>query len=139
MKRVQIFRQNFIVSQYLGIWILTLIERFREMWIRKSGTKALGLHLAQAEVIFEYRSSDSSVPFQQRLELRRGFRGIVDELWPANSLRNDILHYQQGFFAFDIHSRAQRIRGPRGGSQRNRQSGLSTPRIGVRPAVPLTA
>lgn len=114
----------------------TLIERFREMWIRKSGngglrslshqqlledaelvlgsqvtnaalvlmagTKALGRHLAQAEVIFEYRSSDASVPFQQRLELRRGFLGIVDELWAAISLRNDTLHYQQGFFAFDI-------------------------------------
>lgn len=113
-----------------------LVERFREMWIRKSGndglralasqqlledaelvsvnqvtnaalvllasSKALSRHLAQAEVIFEYRSSDASVPFQQRLEFRRGFLGYLDELWQAISLRNDTLHYQQGFFAFDI-------------------------------------
>jgi ATP-dependent DNA helicase RecG len=113
-----------------------LIERFREMWIRKSGndtllgltshqlledaelvrdghvtnaalilvgrSKGLGQHLAQAEVIFEYRSSDASVPFQQRLEFRRGFIGYLDELWQAISLRNDVLHYQQGFFSYEI-------------------------------------
>ncbi len=113
-----------------------LIERFRAMWIRKSGndallgvpapqlledaelardaqitnaalilmgsSKALGQYLAQAEVIFEYRSSDASIPFQQRLEFRRGFLGYLDELWQSISLRNDSLHYQQGFFSFDI-------------------------------------
>jgi ATP-dependent DNA helicase RecG len=65
-------------------------------------SKGLGQHLAQAEVIFEYRSSDASVPFQQRLEFRRGFIGYLDELWQAISLRNDVLHYQQGFFAYEI-------------------------------------
>jgi len=35
--------------------------------------KALGKHLAQAEVVFEYRSSDASGPAQQRKEFRQGF------------------------------------------------------------------
>jgi hypothetical protein len=32
--------------------------------------KGLGRHLAQAETIFEYRSSDASIPAQQRQEYR---------------------------------------------------------------------
>ena len=43
--------------------------------------KALGRHLAQAEVIFEYRSSDASGPAQQRKEFRQGFFSFYDELW----------------------------------------------------------
>ena len=35
--------------------------------------KALGIHLAQAETIFEYRSKETSLPFQQRKEYRKGF------------------------------------------------------------------
>jgi len=35
--------------------------------------KALGRHLAQAEVIFEYRSSEASGPAQQRKEYREAF------------------------------------------------------------------
>ena len=34
--------------------------------------EALGRHLAQAEVIFEYRASDASGPAQQRKEFRGG-------------------------------------------------------------------
>jgi len=35
--------------------------------------RALGRHLAQAETIFEYRSREASVPYQQRKEFREGF------------------------------------------------------------------
>ena len=35
--------------------------------------KALGRHLGQAETIFEYRSREASVPYQQRKEYRKGF------------------------------------------------------------------
>lgn len=35
--------------------------------------KALGRHLPQAEVIFEYRASETSLPAQQRVEFREGF------------------------------------------------------------------
>ena len=35
--------------------------------------EALGRYLPQAEVVFEYRSSDATGPAQQRLEFRKGF------------------------------------------------------------------
>jgi len=35
--------------------------------------RAMGKHLAHAEVIFEYRSNEASIPFQQRREWRQGF------------------------------------------------------------------
>lgn len=64
--------------------------------------KALGRHLAQAEVIFEYRSSEASVQYQQRKEFREGFFLFDDELWKTINLRNDIQHYQEGLFVWDI-------------------------------------
>jgi len=112
------------------------IERFRALWIQKSGNNALatlspdhlltdaellvdgavtyaalvlfgtqaglGKYLAQAEVIFEYRSSDASLPAQQRVEFRRGFFTFDDELWNLINLRNDIQQYQANLVTFDI-------------------------------------
>jgi ATP-dependent DNA helicase RecG len=112
------------------------IARFREMWKRKSGNraldgltdiqlltdaelvvdddvtygalvlfgsaKALSRHLAQSEVVFEYRSSEASVPFQQRKEFREGFFLFDDELWKLINLRNEVQHYQEGLFVWDI-------------------------------------
>jgi ATP-dependent DNA helicase RecG len=113
-----------------------LVERFREMWMRKSGNAALasitprqlledaellagdkithaalvllgtrpalGRRLAQAELVFEYRSSEASIPFQQRIEFRSGFLEYLDELWSTINLRNEVLHYREGFFVGDI-------------------------------------
>jgi len=113
-----------------------LVERFREMWMRKSGNTALasitprqllqdaellagdkithaalvllgtrpalGKRLAQAELVFEYRSSEASIPFQQRIEFRCGFLGYLDDLWSTVNLRNEVLHYREGFFVGDI-------------------------------------
>jgi len=113
-----------------------LVERFREMWMRKSGKAAkagvtprqmledaellvgkkithaalvllgtrtaLGRRLGQAELVFEYRSSEASIPFQQRIEFRSGFLGYLDELWATINLRNEVLHYREGFFVGDI-------------------------------------
>lgn len=64
--------------------------------------RGLGRHLAQAEVIFEYRGSEASIPFQQREEYRRSFLLFEDELWQTINLRNDLHHYQDGFFVGDI-------------------------------------
>lgn len=64
--------------------------------------KALGRHLAQAEVIFEYRSTDASGPAQQREEHREGFFLFHDLLWEVLNRRNDIQHYQDGLFVWDI-------------------------------------
>jgi ATP-dependent DNA helicase RecG len=63
---------------------------------------ALGRYLGQAEVIFEYRSSETSIPYQQREEFRRGFFGILDELWNLINLRNEVQQYENGLFVRHI-------------------------------------
>lgn len=64
--------------------------------------KALGKYLAQAELIFEYRSSDATGPAQQRIEYRQGFFTFYNDLWDKINLRNDNQHFQDGLFVFDI-------------------------------------
>ena len=64
--------------------------------------EALGKYLPQSEIIFEYRSSNASGPANQREEFRVGFFSCYDRLWELVNLRNDIQHYQEGFFIFDI-------------------------------------
>lgn len=63
---------------------------------------ALGRHLAQSEVIFEYRSSEAAGPASQREEFREGFLVFQDRLWELVNLRNDLQHYQDGLFMRDI-------------------------------------
>ena len=63
---------------------------------------ALGRYLANAEVIFEYRSSEAPGPASQREEFRRGFLLYHDRLWELVNLRNDRQHYQDGLFMLDI-------------------------------------
>lgn len=64
--------------------------------------QALGRHLAQAEIVFEYRSSEAAGPAQDRLELREGFLLAHDALWERINLRNDRQSYQDGLFRYDI-------------------------------------
>ncbi len=71
--------------------------------------KALGQHLAQAEVVFEYRASDASGPAQQRKEFRQGFFSYYDELWNLINLRNDIQHFQSGLFVLDVPTFSERV------------------------------
>lgn len=59
--------------------------------------KALGMHLAQAEVVFEYRSTDASGPAQDTISYRRGFFTFYDELWERINLRNDKQDFQDKF------------------------------------------
>ena len=67
------------------------------------GTRAaLGRWLAQAEVVFEYRSSDASGPAADREEYREGFMLWQDALWAKINLRNDRQSYQEDFFRMDI-------------------------------------
>jgi ATP-dependent DNA helicase RecG len=67
------------------------------------GTReALGRHLGQAEIVFEYRSSDVSGPAADRREFRCGFLPVLDEIWQAVNLRNDLQHFQQGLFVWDV-------------------------------------
>lgn len=64
--------------------------------------EALGRHLAQSEVVFEYRSAESSITYQQRMEYRQGFFLFHNDLWNTINLRNDKYHYQEGLFVWDI-------------------------------------
>jgi len=73
------------------------------------GTYAmLGKFLGQAEVVFEYRSSEAAGPAQQRKEFRTGFFSFYDDLWNSIDLRNDLQHYQDGLFVLDIPTFAER-------------------------------
>jgi ATP-dependent DNA helicase RecG len=65
-------------------------------------SQALRKFLAQAEVIFEYRSSNITGPAQQRIEYTQGFFSYYDELWNKINLRNDLQHFQDGLFIWDI-------------------------------------
>ncbi len=64
--------------------------------------EVLGRHLAQSEVIFEYRSTDATGPAQQREEFRMGFFSYYESLWNLINLRNDKQHFQDGLFVWDI-------------------------------------
>ncbi|WP_040668213.1 ATP-binding protein [Nitrolancea hollandica] len=64
--------------------------------------EALGRHLPQAEIIFEYRTDDASLQSQQRVEYRAGFFLIYDQVWNAINSRNGLYHYQDGLFVWDI-------------------------------------
>jgi len=67
------------------------------------GTReALGRQLGQAEVVFEYRSNEAPGPAADRREFRRGFLPVLDEIWQAVALRNDLQHFQQGLFVWDV-------------------------------------
>ena len=70
---------------------------------------SLGRFLPQAEIIFEYRSSEASGPAQHREEFRVGFFSCYDRIWELINLRNDKQHYQDGLFVFDIPTFNERV------------------------------
>lgn len=63
---------------------------------------ALGRWLAQAELVFEYRSSEAAGPASDREEYREGFFAWQDALWRKINLRNDRQSYQDDFFRMDL-------------------------------------
>lgn len=71
--------------------------------------ESLGKYLPQAEIIFEYRSSEASGPASQREEFRVGFFACYNRLWELINLRNDKQHYQEGFFIYDIPTFNERV------------------------------
>jgi ATP-dependent DNA helicase RecG len=67
------------------------------------GTReALGRHLAQAEIVFEYRSGEEPGAAADRREFRSGFLPVLDDLWQVINLRNDLQHFQQKLFVWDV-------------------------------------
>ena len=71
--------------------------------------ESLGKYLPQAEIIFEYRSSEASGPASHREEFRMGFFACYNRLWELINLRNDKQHYQDGFFVYDIPTFNERV------------------------------
>lgn len=67
------------------------------------GTRAaLGRHLAQCEIVFEYRSNESAGAAQQREEYRQGYFLFLDDIWKTIDLRNDLQHFSLGMTVYDI-------------------------------------
>lgn len=67
------------------------------------GTRtALGRWLAQAELVFEYRSSEASGPAASREEYREGFFLWHDSIWRNINLRNERQSYQDGLFRVEL-------------------------------------
>ena len=64
--------------------------------------RSLRRFLPQAELVFEYRSTGSAGPAQHRLDLQSGFFTWYDRLWDAINARNDLQHYREGLFVWDI-------------------------------------
>ncbi|MBN1866559.1 putative DNA binding domain-containing protein [Candidatus Sumerlaeota bacterium] len=64
--------------------------------------RVLGRHLPHSEVVFEYRSSDASIRYQDRKEYRAGFLLFHNDLWEQIDKRNALEHYQDGFLVRDI-------------------------------------
>jgi ATP-dependent DNA helicase RecG len=64
--------------------------------------EALGRHLGQAEVVFEYRANDAAGPAADRREFRQGFLPVLDTLWERINLRNDLQHFQHRLFVWDV-------------------------------------
>ena len=58
--------------------------------------------MAQAETIFEYRSRSATIPYEQRVEFKRGFLLYFDKLWETINLRNEVFQYTDGLLRFEI-------------------------------------
>lgn len=70
--------------------------------------QAVSRRLAQAEVVFEYRSSDAPGAAQERREYRQGFFGYYDDLWERINKRNDKQEFQEGLFVTQISTFGER-------------------------------
>ncbi|WP_081605661.1 ATP-binding protein [Rhodopirellula europaea] len=55
---------------------------------------AIRKHLAQSEIVFEYRSSEAAGPAAQRENLTDAFFNLHDRIWELVNLRNDQQPYQ---------------------------------------------
>ena len=84
-------------------------KNVRDDYAFLNAERALGRFLAQAEVVFEYRSSATSVEHQTRTEFREGFFLFKDDLWEEVNRRNDVQHIQEGMFIRDIPTFSEQV------------------------------
>ena len=66
-------------------------------------------HLTQAEICFEYRSSEAAGPAAQRVDFREGFFKCYDRILELVNNRNDNQHYQEGFHVFGVPTFNERV------------------------------
>ena len=64
--------------------------------------EALGRLMPHAEIVFEYRSEPANVRSQKRKEYRQGFFLSMEDLERTIGEHNDLQHFQDGFFLWDI-------------------------------------
>jgi len=96
---------NLSVEQLLADSELTIDGAVTYAALILLGTKrALARYLPQAEVVFEYRTSEDSISYAQREEYREGFFLYLDDLWELINApeRNPIQPIRQGLFVFDV-------------------------------------
>lgn len=73
------------------------------------GTReAIRRHLAQSEIVFEYRETDAAGPAQQRENLTGPFFLVLDQLWELINLRNAQQHFQEGPYVLNLPTFDQR-------------------------------
>ena len=65
-------------------------------------SKSLARLLPQAELIFEYRTSDASIEHQERVEYRAGFFLWANALWDKINARNERHSYRDGLFRYEV-------------------------------------
>ena len=63
---------------------------------------AVRRYLPESELVFEYRSSESSIEYQQWVEFREGFLLFQEDLLNLVQARNDTQHFQVGLVVVDI-------------------------------------
>lgn len=64
--------------------------------------KALGRHLPQAELVFEFRNRISEIDYADRVEFREGFLRWQDNLVEKINSRNEVQQFQSGLFRYDV-------------------------------------
>ena len=63
---------------------------------------ALKRLLPQAAVMLEYRSSESQIPFDNRMVYRKPFYLMIEELWHDINLRNGNFQIKEGPYIFNV-------------------------------------
>ena len=71
--------------------------------------KRLDRLMAQAEIIYEFRTINGQIHYDFRREYRNAFFLIFDELWKVVADRCTIQQFQQGFFREDIPDFTERV------------------------------
>lgn len=64
--------------------------------------ESLARLLPQAELVYEYRSSEASIEYQDRVEYRAGFLTWANALWDRINARNEKQSYRSGLFRYEV-------------------------------------